>query len=450
MKRWMVAIAGLLCVLGPGALYSFSLINAPLTAAFGWTSSDVTWAFAIANLFLAFGGLIGGILGERVGLRAIAVIGVIFWSAGYAACSTLASSHSIALFYLYYGVLGGFGCGMAYISTITAVIKWFPQARGFGGGLVIMGFGLGSFVYNSIVRPSSAFAAISAGTTTYTAAQASARADHLPFDIAKYTMDPTAVSTLMSLFLSSGIAFAVIGIAAACFVTAPNKTMLAEVEGEGSLVPQMTLGGMLKDARFYVLWSILFLNVFGGITVLSNMVPIMHELMGHRHDFSGAMSPDPTSIFAALAVFNGIGRLFWGWLSDRISRRVAFVIVLGLQAVAFFILDSGTQDLTVVSAGVGLLLLCYGGGFGIMPAFNADFFGTRHFGTNYGMQLSAWGFAAVAGVYFNGIIKSLSGSFIGLMEPVSIMLLVAMILPVIIETPKKSARASEIAIPAAA
>ena len=450
MKRWMVAIAGLLCVLGPGALYSFSLINAPLTAAFGWTSSDVTWAFAIANLFLAIGGLIGGILGERVGLRAIAVIGVIFWSAGYAACSTLASSHSIALFYLYYGVLGGFGCGMAYISTITAVIKWFPQARGFGGGLVIMGFGLGSFVYNSIVRPSSAFAAISAGTTTYTAAQASARADHLPFDIAKYAMDPTAVSTLMSLFLSSGIAFAVIGIAAACFVTAPNKTMLAEVEGEGSLVPQMTLGGMLKDARFYVLWSILFLNVFGGITVLSNMVPIMHELMGHRHDFSGAMSPDPTSIFAALAVFNGIGRLFWGWLSDRISRRVAFVIVLGLQAVAFFILDSGTQDLTVVSAGVGLLLLCYGGGFGIMPAFNADFFGTRHFGTNYGMQLSAWGFAAVAGVYFNGIIKSLSGSFIGLMEPVSIMLLVAMILPVIIETPKKSARASEVAVPAAA
>ena len=444
MKRWIVAFAGLLCVLGPGALYSFSLMSAPLTAAFGWTAPSVTWAFAIANLFLAIGGLVGGVLSDRVGPRPIAVTGIILWGAGYAACSTLAQSHSLFLLYLFYGVIAGFGAGMAYISCLATVLRWFPNRRGFGGGLVIMGFGLGSFVYNAIVKQTSAFAAISSNTAAYNKAQTSALADHVPFDVAKYAMDPANVAALMSLFLYSGIAMIVVGVLTAFFVTRPSAEMLAASEGETADTPQFTLAATLADARFYVLWAMLFLNVFGGITVLSNMVPIMHELMGHQHDFTGAMSPDPTGIFAFLAVFNGLGRLFWGWLSDRISRRVTFAIVLGSQALAFFILDGGSKDLTFVSIGVGILLFCYGGGFGVMPAFNADFFGTKHFGANYGAQLSAWGLAAIAGVYFTGVMKSLSGTFVGLMQPVSIMLLVAILLPIIIETPKKTKKTEKL------
>ena len=450
MKRWTVALAGLLCVLGPGALYSFSLVSAPLSAAFGWTPASITWAFALANFFLAMGGLVGGILSDRIGPRPIAVIGIILWGAGYAACSTLAQSHNLLMFYLLYGVVAGFGAGMAYISCLAAVLRWFPAKRGLGGGLVIMGFGLGSFVYNSIVKGTSAFAAISSVTAKFNKAQTAAVADHIPFDAVKNAMDPANVAALMSLFFTSGIAMIVVGVVAALFVTKPPAQILAASEAETANTPQFTLPAMLADARFYVLWAMLFLNVFGGITVLSNMVPIMHELMGHQHDFTGAMSPDPTGVFAFLAIFNGIGRLFWGWLSDRISRRVTFAIVLGAQALAFFILDSGSKDLTFVSIGVGILLLCYGGGFGVMPAFNADFFGTKHFGANYGAQLSAWGLAALTGVYFTGVMKSLSGTFVGLMEPVSIMLLVAMLLPLIIEMPIKSAKTETIAAPVAA
>ncbi|GAC1397519.1 MAG: OFA family MFS transporter [Vulcanimicrobiaceae bacterium] len=437
MKRWMAAFAGLLCVLGPGALYSFSLTSAPLVAAFGWAPASVTWAFAIANVFLAMGGLVGGLIGDRFGSRPVALAGIVLWSAGYAACSTLGSLHSIVAFYIFYGVIAGFGCGMTYISVLSAILKWYPNARGFGGGLVIMGFGLGSFVYNFIVKPLPQFAAFTSDAQKYSAAQATALADHVPFDVAKYAMDPANVSALMGLFLYSGIAFAVLGIAAALFVAAPTAAAMEATEGATALTPRYKLGEMLSDARFYVLWAMLFLNVFGGVTVLSNMVPIMHELMGHQHDMTGAMSPDPSYIFAFLALFNGFGRLLWGYVSDRISRRVTFAIVLGGQSIAFFILDSSTHDMLFVSIGVALLLLCYGGGFGIMPAFNADFFGTKHFGANYGAQLSAWGLAAVAGVYFTGVMKALSGSFIGLMQPVSIMLLVAMVLPLIIEAPKK-------------
>ena len=436
MKRWTVAIAGLLCVLGPGTLYSFSLVSTPLTAAFGWPSTSVTWAFAIANLFLAIGGLIGGSIADRIGPRFVSVIGITLWASGYAACSTLSQSHSLVAFYLFYGVIGGLGCGMAYISALSAVLKWFPRQRGFGGGLVIMGFGLGSFVYNSIVKPTGAFASIASETASYVKAQNAAIAAHAPFDFAKNAMSSSSVGQLMSLFVASAIAFAVLGITSALFISNPKPEALEEFEGATSTEPRMALGATLADARFYVLWAMLFLNVFGGITVLSNMVPIMHELMGHKHDFTGAMTPDPTGIYGFLAIFNGLGRLFWGWISDRISRRVTFALVLGGQAIAFFLLD-GLQGITYVSIAVGILLLCYGGGFGIMPAFNADFFGTKHFGANYGAQLSAWGLAAVAGVYFTGIMKTLSGTFVGIMQPVSIMLLVAMILPLIIETPKK-------------
>ncbi len=435
MKRWIAAIAGLFCVLGPGVLYSFSLISTPLTAAFGWKSGDVVWAFALANFFLAVGGLVGGIFVDRIGSRPIAVIGIILWSAAFGACATLEQTHSLVMFYVLYGVIGGFGCGMAYIASLTAVIKWFPNARGFGGGLVIMGFGLGSFVYNSIVKPSATFAAISADTQTYTAAQASALADHIPFDVAKYAMDPANVKLFMSLFVYSGLAMAILGVAAALFITAPSAEFLEETEGERATQPQIPLRAMLGDARFYVLWSMLFLNVFGGITVLSNMVPIMHEA-------TGLATPDAAGIYAFLAVFNGLGRLVWGWLSDRISRRVTFAIILGGQALAFFILDANKETL-FVSIAIAILLLCYGGGFGVMPAFNADFFGTKHFGANYGMQLSAWGLAALAGVAFTGVMKNLSGSFVGLMQPVSIMLLVAMLLPMIIESPKRAAQAAE-------
>ncbi|GAC1598614.1 MAG: OFA family MFS transporter [Candidatus Velthaea sp.] len=426
MKRWIVAAAGLVCVLGPGALYSFSLLSTPLTAAFGWSSTDVTWAFALANLCLALGGVVGGIFSDRFGPRYIAAIGIALWAAGYGLCATLPQSHSLIALYAFYGVMGGVGCGMAYISALSAVIKWFPNARGFGGGLVIMGFGFGSFVYNTIVKPTAAYLTITTDTQAYVSAQASAVAQHLPFEPAKYVMEPASITAFMSIFTASGVAFAVIGIAAAWFLEVPPTSDPVYIPSG----KQFTVGAMVSDARFYVIWAMLFLNIFGGITIISNVVPLMH-------DITGITTAGAAGLYGLLALFNGIGRLAWGWLSDRISRRVTFAILFAGQSLAFFVLDS-TKDLTVVAIAIGILLLCYGGGFGVMPAFNADYFGTKHFGTNYGVQLSAWGLAAVAGTYFISVMKTVSGSYIGLMQPVSIALLVAMFFPLIIESSKRN------------
>lgn len=426
MKRWIVAIAGLACMLGPGALYSFSLLSNPLTAAFGWNPSDVTWAFALANLFLAIGGIVGGMLSDRFGPRYVAVAGIFLWAGGNALCATLSQSHSILAFYAFYGIIGGTGCGMAYISALSAVLKWFPQARGFGGGFVVMGFGLGSFFYNSVVRPSGAFATIAADTQTYVAAQASAYVAHIPFDSAKYLMAPTSVSAFMSIFTVSAAAFAVLGIATALFLANPPNTDAAYAPSG----PQFTVRQMVGDPRFYVIWAMLFLNIFGGITVISNMVSVIREA-------TNMSAASAAGLYGLLSLCNGFGRLFWGYVSDRISRRVTFALLFGGQALAFFALDT-TKDPTMLAIAIGGLLLCYGGGFGVMPAFNADFFGTKHFGANYGVQLSAWGLAAVFGTFFISTMKSLSGSYIGLMQPVSIALLVAMFFPLIIESAKRN------------
>jgi MFS family permease len=431
MKRWIVALAGFVVVLGPGAIYSFSLLSQPLASAFGWVPNEVTWAFALANFFLAVGGFVGGTLSDRFGARFVGLAGVLLWATGYALCSTLAQSHSIFMLYLFYGVMGGFGCGMAYISALNAVIRWFPAARGFGGGFVMMGFGLGSFVYSQLVKHWAPFGSITSAAQGYMTSLAQATASHVPFDPSAVMMPAASVDQLMSLFRISGIGFAVVsGIVALVLAFPPVEEVKYVPEGR-----QYTLRQMLGDARFYIIWAVLFLNVFGGVTMISNIVPIMNEL-------TGMTMGDAAGLYGFLAILNGVGRLAWGSISDRIGRRATFALLFGAQALAFFVLDSD-RDPAVIAGALAVLLFCYGGGFGTMPAFNADFFGTKHFGANYGANLSAYGFAAVFGTYFISTIRELSGSFNGLMQPISIVLLIAIFFPLITESPKRRAAPAE-------
>jgi MFS family permease len=429
MKRTIVVIAGILAVLGPGAIYSFSLLSGPVAAAFGWSPSEVTWAFAMANFFLALGGLLGGIIADRKGPRLVSVIGIACWAGGYAACGLLAQTRSIEMFYLCYGVVGGFGCGMVYIAALSAVIRWFPRSRGLGGGLLVTGFGLGSFIYNAIVKASAPFSGFAAPTQSYTSALGAAASAHLTFDPTPYLLPKAAVDDLMSVFLVSGAAFAVIGLLASAFLASPPEDDPAYAPPFGS--PQYSLPQMLGDARFYILWGMLFLSVFGGVTIISSMVPLMHEL-------TGMSNADAAGLYAGLALCNGFGRIIWGAVSDRIGRRATFVILFAAQALAFVSLGNN-HEVVIVAISIAVLLLAYGGGFGVMPAFNADFFGTKNFGANYGMQLSAWGFAGVAGTALGSGLKDLTGSFAGMTQPIAVIVLVAIFFPLILGEAQRQA-----------
>jgi MFS family permease len=181
----------------------------------------------------------------------------------------------------------------------------------------------------------------------------------------------------------------------------------------------------------------LFLNVVAGILIVSNAVPIIRELISKGvtdPDAIKALTGTAISAYAFVAVFNGLGRFFWGAVSDRIGRNMTWVCIYGCQVVIFFLL-AGLHSVAAVLIAFAIILLCYGGGFGTMPSFNADYFGTKYLGQNYGYIITAWGLGGLVGPYIAGAVKDKTGSFSGALLPMAVMLLIAMILPFITKKP---------------
>jgi MFS family permease len=190
---------------------------------------------------------------------------------------------------------------------------------------------------------------------------------------------------------------------------------------------------VLRSPQFYLLWLMLFLNVTAGILIISNAVPIIREL-------TGAAAAVAVPAYGLVAIFNALGRFFWGAVSDRIGRNMAFVMIFGLQVVVFFVL-ANLHSLPLVLGAFAIVLLCYGGGFGTMPSFNADYFGTKFLGINYGMIITAWGFGGLVGPIVAAKVKDATGSFSGALIPVAVMLIFAMILPFITKKPSVAPQA---------
>jgi nitrate/nitrite transporter NarK len=176
----------------------------------------------------------------------------------------------------------------------------------------------------------------------------------------------------------------------------------------------------------------LFLNVTAGILFISNAVPIMREL-------TGVPPSTALSIYGFIAIFNGLGRFFWGAVSDRIGRNMAYLLIYLLQVVIFFTVG-GIHSIALVSILFAIVLLCYGGGFGTMPSFVADYFGTKYMGLIYGRILLAWGVGGVVGPIFVAVVKDLTGSFSGALPVIGVLLLLAAVLPLVTRPPGEAPR----------
>jgi MFS family permease len=427
-NRWIIALAGTISMACLGTVYSWSLFTQPLVASFGWSNTTTTWAFALAIFFLGVGAIIGGRWQDRVGPRRVAVVGAVLWGLG----NLLAGLGTAALgpwwIYLSYGVIGGLGLGFGYITPVATVTKWFPDMRGVGSGMVVMGFGLGAFFYSNLVKVVRPFAEASRQAAAYLAARSGGSGG-----AAALAMRPEHVAAVMNVFMVSGIVFLVVGGLAASLVvnppegyTRPGARAAAAAAGRNWLPSEA-----LRTPQFYALWFMLFLNVTAGILFISNAVPIMREL-------TGAAPATALGIYGLLAVFNGLGRLFWGSVSDRIGRNWAYVLIYGIQVAIFFAM-AHLHDLALVSTLFAVVLLCYGGGFGTMPSFTADYFGTKYMGVVYGWILLAWGVGGIVGPIFVAYVKDHTGSFSGALVYVAVMLVLATILPIVTRRPGASA-----------
>jgi OFA family oxalate/formate antiporter-like MFS transporter len=168
----------------------------------------------------------------------------------------------------------------------------------------------------------------------------------------------------------------------------------------------------------------LFLNTTAGISIISQASPMAQEI-------SGASAAAGAGLVGIISIANGAGRLLWAWFSDAIGRRNVFLIMFLLQAVLFFLLPA-MRAFTLLALVCFIIISCYGGGFGTMPAFAADYFGTKWVGSIYGLMLTAWGFAGVFGPLLIANIRQATGSYSGALITIACILLVASLLPVIL------------------
>ncbi|BDG10540.1 OFA family MFS transporter [Anaeromyxobacter paludicola] len=419
-NRWLIALAGTITMICLGTVYSWSLFTQPLIASFRWSNTTTTWTFALAIFFLGVGAIVGGRWQDRAGPRWPTVTGVALWGVGNILAGLLTTSLGAWWIYLTYGLVGGIGLGMAYITPVAVVTKWFPDKRGLGSGMVVMGFGLGAFFYNNLLKAIPSFSAASRQAGAVLAERARG---------VEAAMTPDAVSTIMQTFLWSGVVYLLLGGACALLVRNPpagfaRPGAVAAAAAQGRDYPPSEAA---RTPQFYALWFMLFLNVTAGILFISNAVPIMREL-------TGASPGVALAIYGFIALFNGLGRFFWGAVSDRIGRNLAYLLIYGSQVLIFFLVG-GIHSLAIVTILFAVVLLCYGGGFGTMPSFTADYFGTKYMGVNYGWILLAWGVGGIVGPIFVALVKDHTGSFSGALPWIGGLLLAATLLPLVTRKP---------------
>lgn len=377
-NRWLVPPAALAIHLCIGQAYAFSVFKLPLTKALGitqsgpgdWSQKELAWAFTIAIVFLGLSAAVFGKWLESAGPRKSGVVSALCWSAGFFISALAVSFHNIWLLYLGYGVIGGCGLGLGYITPVSTLIKWFPDRRGLATGMAIMGFGGGAMIASPLSQ---------------------ALMEHFKSDSSVGVIETFCV--MGGLYLVAMLAGAFLfrvpadGWKPAGWNPPPSSDTLI-TKG------QVHVSSAVKTPQFYLLWTMLFLNVTAGIGILEQASPMIQEMFEGK-----VLAPAAAGFVGLLSLFNMGGRFFWASLSDRIGRRVTYAIFFTAGPLLYFLIPitgrNGSVLLFVVAA--ALVITMYGGGFATIPAYLADLFGSQFVGAIHGRLLTAWSAAGVAG-----------------------------------------------------
>ncbi len=395
-NRWTIAAAGVVMQIALGAVYAWSVFRTPLATEFNWTIPEVTLTFTISIFVLGFAAFPGGLWLNRKGPRIVAVTGGVLYGLGVFLAGF---THALWWLYLTYGLIGGIGLGFGYIVPVAVLVKWFPDKRGLITGIAVGGFGAGALVTAPIA-----------------------------------TSLIASVGVLRT-FSYLGLAYLIVTPTAGFFLRNPPEGWRPEgwtpaaAQAAERTSRDFTLGEALQTRQWWTLWLILFLNVSAGISLISQQAPLFQELAGVSAAIAAGM-------VGVVSIGNAVGRIFWAWLSDFMTRRITFAVMFVLQVALFWILPdlSSTAALTMIAFAV---LMCYGGGFGTMPATAADAFGARNVGPIYGLMLTAWGLASVFGPLMMAEMRQTTGSYRGALHIIAGVMAVSVLLPLTLRSPRK-------------
>lgn len=348
MSRWVILAGAVAVQLAIGGVYAWSVFARAFSATMNLTPVQGSLPFQVAIGMIFVGSYVGGRLQDARGPRLVAMLGVTTYAAGTLLASLARSGSDLWLLVTGYGVLGGFGLGLAYIVPIAMLQKWFPDHSAVATGTAVAGFGFGAVITSPVAQ-----------------ALIDARPD-----------------APASAFLPIGIGYLVVGLAGAS--TFRNPPSAGTVAG-GGLTPAQAL----RTPSWYLLVATLALSVTAGISLISVAADAMVRI-------AGMSAVAAAAAVGILGLFNGAGRLLWAAISVRIGRTRALGAILLLQGLALVALPHAASPVLFLSL-AAVIYACYGGGFGTLPSTAGVFFGLRHAGAIYGLMLVGWSVGGVAG-----------------------------------------------------
>ena len=357
MKRnkYLIVLAGMIMQLSIGSIYAYSKWIEPLSAALNWDAHDTKTGFSLAICFLGLTAAFMGKLAQKIGPTKAGLIATLFLTIGLLGSALAVNMGNIYMFYLTFGVLQGIGLGFGYVVPVYTVVKWFPDKPGLASGIIIMSFALGSLLASFLIGPLIASMGLSGA------------------------------------FATLGIGYGICMLLSALYLANPESTSTTH-HAHVDLTPKE----ILTDKRFIALWLLLFLNVCGGIAIISKAAILGQEVVG--------MSAAQATMFVAIiGLFNGLGRLFWSSISDKIGCWTTFMLFIGINVVCFALIPSFSTNSISFQILTYVIIAGYGAGFATMPSFVKSIYGTENYGQVLGYILTAWSAAAFAGPLLLGL-----------------------------------------------
>ncbi len=370
-NRWKPLVGGTLLNVVLGTFYSWSVFVLPLEQEFGWVRQQTSWVFSIGILTMAVTFVLAGRLHAIVGFRPLAAIGGVLFSLGFFLSSF---TSSLTVLYLAYGLLAGAGNGIGYSIATPVVTKWFPDKRGLAIGIAVGGYGAGSGIFGPIA--------------------------------AELLIPGVGWEATFQIY---GLVFLVLALAGAWLLKpapdgyAPAGWHPSQLKSAVTPVGRdVTTGEMLRGSSFYFLFLAYFFGAIAGLGLISQLVPFGTE--------AGIGSVALIGLVVG-AIGNTTGRVLSGALSDNLGRLNVLRLMVVVSAVAMPALYMFGSHVLFFVVGVFAVYYCYGTLLAVFAATSADFYGTKHFGVNYGLLFLAWGIAAVAGSQLAGFVYDTFGNY---------------------------------------
>lgn len=383
-RRWLIVIGTIIVQMGLGTIYTWSLFNQPLVDHFGWELNSVALTFSITSLSLALSTLLAGKIQDRWGIRRLLIGAGIVLGAGLMISSQVSS---IWMLYILAGVIVGAADGTAYITSLSNLIKWFPERKGLISGISVGAYGTGSLIFKFI---NGSFIQ-SVGVT--------------------------------QAFFYWGLIVMIMVVGGAILVREAKIAEGLSIQN-GGIQKDYTVKEMLKTKEAYLLFVIFFTTCMGGLFLIGIVKDIGVKMAGL--DIATA-----SNAVALVAIFNTSGRIILGALSDKVGRLRVVSGALLVTAAAVSVLSFVPLNYGLFFASVAAIAFCFGGNITVFPAIVADFFGLKNQSKNYGIIYQGFGIGAISGSF----ISSSLGGFIPTFKLIAVLSIISVIIAMMIKAP---------------